>query len=259
MPVRRPSSSVLVAVLRSMAARACSPHWAWASWMRAARRFPSGGAGLAHLARIDLSRVHPALSRVKFRVACDVDCPLLGVHGAARLFGPQKGATVEGIEELERNLEHFAELIRQATGREVRGVVAGGAAGGMAAGLFGILGASLEPGIDLVLETIGFDQALAGANLVLTAEGSLDQQSLRNKGPCGVGRWAKRRNVPVIALAGAISDDVRLSDFRFCGHVFDLQSAHAKSGGHGTRGATPGTGHRVRARRVLHRSAGVTR
>jgi len=183
---------------------------------------PSGGAGLSRLARIDLSRVHPAFSRVKLRVACDVDSPLLGPHGAARMFGPQKGASLEGVEELEQNLEHFAEVILQTTGREVRGAIAGGAAGGMAAGLFGILGASLEPGIDLVLETVGFDQALAGASLVLTAEGSLDQQSLRNKGPCGVGRWAKRRNVPVIALAGAIADDVRLSDFPDFAGMFSI-------------------------------------
>jgi glycerate kinase len=174
---------------------------------------PSGGAGLARLARIDLARMHPALSRVKLRVACDVDSTLLGPHGAAIMFGPQKGATPDGVRELEHNLAHFADVIQKSTGRDVRDVVSGGAAGGIAAGLFGVLGATLEPGIDLVLETVGFDQALAGASLVITSEGLLDEQSLRNKGPCGVGRWAKRRNVPVIALAGGIADDVRARDF----------------------------------------------
>ncbi|HTA93341.1 MAG TPA: glycerate kinase [Polyangiaceae bacterium] len=183
---------------------------------------PSGGAGLARLSRIDLARVHPALARVKLRVACDVDSTLLGPHGAARMFGPQKGANAPAVLELERNLEHFADVIAQLTGRDARRVTSGAAAGGIAAGLYGVLGASLEPGIDLVLETVGFDRALAGADLVITAEGFLDQQSLRNKGPCGVGRWAQRRGVPVIALAGGIADDVRAADFSDFAGMFSI-------------------------------------
>jgi glycerate 2-kinase len=183
---------------------------------------PSGGAGLSRLSRIDLSRVHPALSRVKLRLACDVDCPLLGPHGAARLFGPQKGADPEAVLELEQNLIHFANVIAQTTGRDVRNLVSGGAGGGIAAGLFGALGAALEPGIDLVLEMIGFDQALAGANWVFTAEGLLDEQSLRNKGPSGVARWAKRRGVPVIALVGGIADDVRPAEFADFAGIFSI-------------------------------------
>jgi glycerate kinase len=183
---------------------------------------PSGAAGLARLSRIDLSRAHPALSRVKLRLACDVDSPLLGPHGAARLFGPQKGADAEAVLELEQNLSHFANVILKATGRDVRSVVSGGAAGGIAAGLFGVLGATLEPGIDLVLDMVGFDAALAGANWVFTAEGLIDEQSLRNKGPCGVARWAKRRGVPVIALAGGIADDVRPGDFGDFAGLFSI-------------------------------------
>ncbi len=182
----------------------------------------AGGAGLARLSRIDLSRIHPALARVKLRVACDVDSSLLGPYGAARMFGPQKGASPEAVAELEHNLAHFADVIQRSFGRDVRGVVSGGAAGGIAAGLYGVLNATLEPGIDLVLETVGFDQALAGASLVVTSEGLLDQQSLRNKGPCGVGRWAKRRSVPVIALAGGIADDVRPGDFPDFAGMFSI-------------------------------------
>lgn len=185
-------------------------------------QIPSGGAGLARLSRIDLGRMHPALSRVKFRVACDVDSTLLGPQGAARMFGPQKGATPEAVAELERNLEHFADVIRQTTGREVRNVSSGGAAGGIAAGLFGVLGATLESGIDLVLEAVGFDQAVMGAHLVLTSEGRLDEQSLRNKGPCGVARWAKRRGVPTIALVGGIADSVRPQDFPDFAGMFSI-------------------------------------
>jgi glycerate kinase len=182
----------------------------------------AGGAGLSRLARIDLSRMHPALSRVKLRVACDVDSTLLGPHGAARLFGPQKGASPEDVLELEQNLSHFADLIALATGRDVKHVISGGAAGGIAAGLFGVLGATLEPGIDLVLETVGLDRALEGADLVITSEGLLDEQSLRNKGPCGVARWAKRRGVPVIALVGGIADDVRPGDFADLTAMFSI-------------------------------------
>ncbi|HYP98222.1 MAG TPA: glycerate kinase [Polyangiaceae bacterium] len=182
----------------------------------------SGGAGLARLSRIDLSRAHPALGRVQLRIACDVDSPLLGPYGAARAFGPQKGASPEAVRELEQNLGHFAQVIEQTTGREVGHLVSGGAAGGIAAGLFGVLGATLEPGIDLVLETLGFDQALQGADLVITAEGFLDQQSLRNKGPCGVARWSRRRGVPVIALVGGIADDVRAADFSDFAAIFPI-------------------------------------
>lgn len=183
---------------------------------------PAGGSGLARLSRIDLARAHPALAHVELRVACDVDSPLLGPHGAARLFGPQKGANAAEVLELERNLEHFADVIAKTFGRDVRGVVSGGAAGGIAAGLYGILGATLEPGIDLVLEAVGFDQALVGTDLVLTAEGFLDEQSLRNKGPWGVGRWARRRGVPVIVLAGGIADEVRPSDFPNFAGMFSI-------------------------------------
>ncbi|HYQ41279.1 MAG TPA: glycerate kinase [Polyangiaceae bacterium] len=182
----------------------------------------SGGAGLARLTRIDLARAHPALTRVQLRVACDVDSPLLGPDGAAVAFGPQKGATPEAVLELEENLRHFADVIEQTTGRKVRHLASGGAAGGIAAGLFGVLGASLEPGIDLVLETLGFDQAVQGADLVITAEGFLDRQSLHNKGPCGVARWAKRQRVPTIALVGGIADDVRASDFPDFSGIFPI-------------------------------------
>ena len=181
-----------------------------------------GGAALGRLARIDSTRAHPALSRVQLRVACDVDSPLVGPDGAARVFGPQKGASPEAVRDLEHNLNHFADVIAETTGRDVKHLASGGAAGGIAAGLFGVLGASLEPGIDLVLETVGFDAALEGADLVLTGEGFLDGQSLRNKGPSGVARWAKRRGVPVIALAGGIADSVRPGDFPDFSGMFSI-------------------------------------
>jgi len=138
------------------------------------------------------------------------------------MFGAQKGASPEGVLELEHNLSHFADVIAESTGRDVRNLVSGGAAGGLAAGLSGVLGATLESGIDLVLDAVGFDAALEGADLVITSEGLLDRQSLRNKGPWGVARWAKRRGVPVIALVGGIADDLRPSDFADFAATFSI-------------------------------------
>jgi glycerate kinase len=128
------------------------------------------------------------------------------------------------VEALESGLSHFASVVARDFGRDVFGAVSGGAGGGIAAGLFGVLGARLLPGIDLVLDTVGFDTALAGASLCITAEGLLDRQSLRNKGPCGVARRAAARGVPVVALAGSIAPDVVAGDFPSFAGMFSICS-----------------------------------
>ncbi len=119
-------------------------------------------------------------------------------------------------------LAHFADVIERTTGREVRGLVSGGAAGGIAAGLFGVLGATLEPGIDLVLETVGFDQALLGAELVLTAEGFFDSRACVTKGRLGLDAGANAGACPVIALVGGIADDVAAADVRDFAGIFSI-------------------------------------
>src|SRR5690606_14848767 len=164
----------------------------------------AGGAGLGDLAHLDVSALLPEARRAAVTVACDVDNPLLGPDGAAVVFGPQKGAHPEAVRALERGLERLARVLEEATGRDVRRCPFGGGAGGVPATLHAVLDATLVPGIDLVLDRVGFDAALAGADLVLTAEGRLDASSLRNKGPVGVARRARRHGVPTIALAGAI-------------------------------------------------------
>jgi glycerate kinase len=177
------------------------------------RELSRGGAALAQLARLDASGVVAAARSVPIDVACDVDSPLLGPEGAARLFGPQKGATPAMVEQLEASLAHFAAVLERDLGRAVTQVRGGGAAGGIAAGLYGVLGARLVPGIDLVLDQLGFERALDGAVLCITGEGRLDRQSLRHKGPLGVARRAAARGVPVLAIAGEIPSDVSLRDF----------------------------------------------
>lgn len=186
------------------------------------QQLPRGGAALAALARIDLGDLDPRALGVPFDIACDVDSPLLGEHGAARSFGPQKGASAAGVEQLERALEQHAAVIARDFGRDVRSVVSGGAAGGIAAGLHGVLGARLLPGVDLVLDAVGFERALEGAALCITAEGLLDRQSLRNKGPYGVARRAAARGVPVVALGGGIAGDVSDRDFPDLAGMFSI-------------------------------------
>jgi glycerate kinase len=167
------------------------------------RDLPPGAAGLARLASIDLQGLHPALRDVRIRVACDVDNPVLGERGSARVFAPQKGATPEQVPQLEANLGHFFTLAA-GIGRDVRDMAGAGAAGALAGGLTALAGASLESGSDLVLNQIGADERIARACLVVTAEGRLDSQSLGGKGPVGVQRRAAAHNVPVVALAGEV-------------------------------------------------------
>ncbi len=185
---------------------------------------PRGGGALRRLSRIDVSGLVASARRVPLDIACDVDSQLLGPHGAARMFAPQKGASAQDVERLEAGLSHFAAVVARDFGRDIAGVPSGGAAGGIAAGLFGVLGARLVPGIDLVLDAVGFEHALSGAALCITAEGLLDRQSLRNKGPFGVARRAAARGVPVVALGGAIASDVTDGDFPAFAGMFSICS-----------------------------------
>lgn len=162
-----------------------------------------GGGALAGVGRLDLSGLHPRARRARFRVACDVDSPLLGPDGAAAVYGPQKGAVPAQVRLIEAALARWAEVVAGATGhRNLARAPGAGAAGGTAYGLMAGLGAGAEPGIALMLELTGFDARLGGADLVVTGEGTLDSQSLAGKAPVGVAAAAGRRGVPVVAVAG---------------------------------------------------------
>ncbi len=165
---------------------------------------PPGGAALARLARIDASGLDPRLAAAELRVACDVDNPLCGPRGASRVYGPQKGASPADVELLDNALARYAERLRADLGRDVAELPGAGAAGGLGAGLVAFGGASLGSGIDLVLDVVGFEAALAGTDLILTGEGRLDGQTLHGKTIAGVLRRAARREVPVVALAGSL-------------------------------------------------------
>jgi glycerate kinase len=163
-----------------------------------------GGGALVNLAQLDLGSLRGTLGAVKIIVASDVDNPLLGPNGAAAVFGPQKGARPQDVQTLERGLRHWSELVSQATGRNDTERPGGGAAGGAGYAALAVLDAEIRPGIELILDLIDFDAKVVGADLVVTGEGSLDEQSLAGKAPIGVARAAAKAGVPVIAVAGRL-------------------------------------------------------
>lgn len=163
-----------------------------------------GAGGLDQLAEIDCSGLDPRLAGVTFQLACDVNNTLLGEQGATAVFGPQKGVTAHTALRIENNLARVASVLRGRSGTDIASLKGGGAAGGMGATLQGILGADISSGIDLVLNTLNFDEQVRGADLVITGEGRLDAQTSRGKGPAGVISRAHAHGCPCIALAGSL-------------------------------------------------------
>lgn len=170
------------------------------------------GGELAKLSVVDLSALDPRLGSVPFRIACDVANPLLGPQGAARVFAPQKGASPDEVEILEKGLEVFADRLEAATGRRVRDLPGTGAAGGVGFALLAISPlARLERGVDLVAEAVGLEEAIEWADLVITGEGRLDAQTAFGKVPYGVAHRARARGRPVVAVVGSIDRELSLA------------------------------------------------
>ncbi len=166
---------------------------------------PEGGAGLAKVRHADFSGLMPELAKAKITVICDVSNPLLGPTGATAVYGPQKGVTPELLPALEAGMANYAAVLRETLGREMNAVPGYGAAGGMGMALSGVLGAELRRGIDAVLDAVHFDDLLQGADLVITGEGCMDEQSVRyGKVAMGVAARADRANVPVCAIVGSM-------------------------------------------------------
>ena len=159
---------------------------------------------LVDLEEIEFSGADERVKQCKTVVLCDVENVLLGNHGAAAVFGPQKGASPGDVEKLEASLAKLSNIIFRQTGKNIATIKSGGAAGGMAAGLAAFLNADLVSGIDYFLSLTKFDKALEGADLVITGEGSIDIQTLHGKGPFGVAKRAREKGIPVIGLAGKI-------------------------------------------------------
>ena len=182
---------------------------------------PPGGAALADLDRIDTTGLDPRLASTTVVIASDVDNPLVGARGAAHVYGPQKGATPSEVLLLDAALTRYADIVERDLGVSVAHRRGAGAAGGTGAGAIAFLGAHSTSGIVLILDVVGFADAVSGADLVITGEGCLDAQSLSGKAPVGVARAAASAGVPVIALVGRL--EVADDELRGVG----ITSAHA--------------------------------
>ena len=160
------------------------------------------GETLEKIAHIDSSAAMPEIKEAEFIVACDVDSPLYGPKGAASVFAPQKGADAAMVEELDRGLRHFADIMQKCTGLDVADMPGVGAAGGLGAAFKAFLNADLKKGADMVLDAVRFDEQIVGADLVITGEGKIDSQTMAGKLPAAVAERAAAQNVPVVAICG---------------------------------------------------------
>lgn len=182
------------------------------------------GAALSKVASIDISGVVEGLRESRFRVACDVNTPFCGPAGAAEIFAPQKGADAQMVKELDKGMANFAAVIArtqglagagQTSGPDISRVPGTGAAGGLGGAFLAFLGACLTPGIELVLDTVRFDERIAGADMVITGEGKMDSQTLKGKTPFGILRHAKAQGICTVAVCGKCLDRQTLIDAGF--------------------------------------------
>lgn len=171
------------------------------------RAIGRGGGALARLARIDMRRLDPRLAAVEVEVACDVDNPLIGPRGAARVYGPQKGATPAAVETLDAGLANLAECVARDVHTSIRDIPGSGAAGGLGGGLLAFARATLRPGVDIVIDAVQLERRLRGCALVITGEGRMDYQTACGKTPTGVAKTAKRLGLPVIAICGSLGEN----------------------------------------------------
>lgn len=185
---------------------------------------PPGGAALANLDRIDVSGFDERLARASIEVACDVNNPLCGPTGASAIFGPQKGASAEDIALLDAALNRFGKVAKRDLRRDVGDIPGAGAAGGLGAGLMAFANARLRLGADIVLEAVGLDAKLEGADLVIVGEGQFDRSTVFNKSPVAVAQRARRRGIPVIGIAGSLGAGYREVHEHGIDAVFSLVS-----------------------------------
>ena len=172
----------------------------------AGQEVAAGGGSLAEICQIDTTGLDPRLKNTEIVVACDVDNPLCGTRGASAVFGPQKGATPEMVQQLDAGLAKYASCARQATGRDVAEKAGAGAAGGLGAGLMFFTPAQLKPGVEIVLDAVGFSDIVRDADFVITGEGRTDFQTAFGKAPVGVAKVAKTHGAPVFCISGGLGD-----------------------------------------------------
>lgn len=166
-----------------------------------------GGQALAKVARIDVSGMNPLLKECHIQVACDVNNPLCGENGSTYVYGPQKGVTEDMKKTLDEAMAHFARVTSETLENDYMNTPGAGAAGGLGYAFLAYTGAALIPGIELILDAVGLEEELSGADVVVTGEGRLDFQTAMGKAPVGVARLAKKYNAKVIAFAGSVTKE----------------------------------------------------
>ena len=166
-----------------------------------------GGQALAKVARIDVSGMNPLLKECHIQVACDVNNPLCGKNGSTYVYGPQKGVTEDMKKTLDEAMAHFARVTSETLENDYLNTPGAGAAGGLGYAFLAYTGAALTPGIELILDAVGLEEELSGADVVVTGEGRLDFQTAMGKAPVGVARLAKKYNAKVIAFAGSVTKE----------------------------------------------------
>ncbi len=166
-----------------------------------------GGKNLSRISRIDMGGLHPKAAQAEFDIACDVDNPLTGKHGAAYVYGPQKGADENMVAELDRGLKNFASRVFETLNIDVDKIAGAGAAGGLGAGLAAFLNARLRPGTEIIIEATRLEDKIQGCSLVITGEGAMDKQTFFGKSAYGVANLAKKYSIPVISINGSVFFD----------------------------------------------------
>jgi len=192
-----------------------------------------GGVILEQIHHVDTTQVLPELRECSFKVACDVDNVMYGTHGSAHVYAAQKGADEAMIERLDAGMKSFATVIEAFCHHNVAILPGSGAAGGMGGGLMAFLGATLHSGIDLVLDQLNFNHLIKDATMVITGEGRIDRQSLMGKVICGIAKRTQKADVPLIALAGGIADELEEHPgvdalFSIAQHPLSLEEAMQK-------------------------------
>lgn len=175
------------------------------------------GATMHLIRRVDDTCVPDALRQSSFTIACDVDTPFCGKEGAAHVFAPQKGADTTMVHQLDYGMASLAKVIDNKYHINITNIAGAGAAGGMGGTFCACLGAKLQRGIDVILETIHFRQIIQNADLIITGEGKIDSQTSKGKVPMGVLSYAKEQNIPVIAIAGCVEECESLTQMGFAG------------------------------------------
>ena len=170
--------------------------------------FIPAGETLDKISSYSTHKAMEFLKSTQITAMCDIDNPLYGKNGAAYIFAPQKGADTAMVADLDEKLKYIASLTEKQTGNNYYDIKGAGAAGGMGFGVCAFLGGSLKQGVNLILDTIGFEKQLSDTDLIITGEGRLDNQSLSGKAVIGISRIAQQHNVPVIAVVGSVAGDI---------------------------------------------------